>query len=117
MVKATIGKVLALDEYQHPEQFLAVMQFTTEKEGVARNAQASSRFDAVTAQMFEDTMNPDEEFHVQIGWAGLRILCTTKEAQERATAAARRPRELHREWSRAYSRRMAADGLLTPVEA
>lgn len=101
-----------LDQYEYPEQFLAAMQFTTEHEGVQRNEQALERFDADTALMFADAINPDEHFHVQIGWTGLRILCTSAEAQERARQACHRQRELHREWTLAYRRRMEERGLL-----
>lgn len=100
-----------LDGYTYPEQFLAAMQFTTEHEGVRRNEAALRRFDAETAQMFEDAINPDEEFHVQIGWVGLRTLCTTAEAQDRARAACVRQRILHRDWTKAYRQRMVAVGL------
>jgi len=101
-----------LDSYEYPEQFLAAMQFTTEHEGVRRNEQALTRFDADTAQMFRDAINPDEPFHVQLGWTGLRILCTNEEAQERARQACYGQRELHREWTLAYRKRMKERGLL-----
>jgi hypothetical protein len=87
-----------LDLFEHPEEFLAGMQFTTEHEGVKRNEQALDRFDEQTARMFGDAINPDEHFHVQIGWVGLRILCTE--------------RELHRVWTAAYRARMQERGLL-----
>jgi hypothetical protein len=101
-----------LDTVDHPEQFFAAMQFTTEHEGVKRNEQALHRFDAETAQMFADAVNPDEPFHVQLGWMALRILCTTPEAQERARAACHRQRDLHREFTVAYRAKMKARGLL-----
>lgn len=101
-----------LDQYQYPEEFLASMQFTTEHEGVQRNEQALERFDAKTAHLFADAINPDEHFHVQIGWTGLRILCTTADAQHRAREACYRGRQLHREWTAAYRSRMQERGLL-----
>jgi hypothetical protein len=101
-----------LDEYEHPEEFLAAMQFTTEHEGVKRNEQALDRFDAETASMFSSAINPDEPFHVQIGWIGLRTLCGDAAAQERARRACHRQRELHRDWTVAYRGRMQARGLL-----
>lgn len=101
-----------LDEYEHPEEFLAAMQFTTEHEGVKRNEQALDRFDAETANMFAAAINPDEPFHVQIGWIGLRLLCTDEESQERARRACHRQRELHREWTASYRTRMKERGLL-----
>lgn len=101
-----------LDQYEYPEQFLAAMQFTTEHEGVRRNEQALERFDQDTAKVFADAINPDEHFHVQIGWTGLRMLCTTAEAQERARVACHRQRDLHREWTVAYRQRMIERGLL-----
>jgi hypothetical protein len=101
-----------LDRFAHPEEFLAGMQFTTEHEGVKRNEQALDRFDAQTARMFGDAINPDEHFHVQIGWIGLRLLATTTEAQERARRACHQQRELHREWTVAYRARMQERGLL-----
>jgi hypothetical protein len=101
-----------LDTVEYPEEFLAAMQFTTEHEGVKRNEQALDRFDAETAQMFADAINPDEPFHVQLGWIGLRILCVTPEAQERARRACHRQRELHADWTAAYRVRMEERGLL-----
>lgn len=101
-----------LDNFEYTEEFLAGMQFTTEHEGVQRNEQALDRFDRQTAEMFGDAINPDEHFHVQIGWVGLRMLATTPEAQERARAAARQQRELHREWTSAYRTRMKERDLL-----
>lgn len=101
-----------LDEVKFPEEFLAAMQFTTEHEGVQRNEQALDRFDAETARVFADAINPDEPFHVQLGWVGLRMLCHTEETQDRARQAARRQRELHREWTAAYRVRMQERGLL-----
>jgi hypothetical protein len=101
-----------LDEVEYPEQFLGAMQFTTEAEGARRNEQALQRFDRETAQMFHDAINPDEAFHVQIGWTGLRVLCTTADSQERARQAAYRQRDLHRDWTAAYRARMQARRLL-----
>lgn len=101
-----------LDDYVYPEEFLAAMQFTTEHEGVKRNEQALERFDADTARMFRDSINPDETFHVQVGWSGLRILCTTEEARERAKKACYRQRELHKEWTAAYRIKMKKKGFL-----
>ncbi len=101
-----------LDRFEYPEEFLAGMQFTTEHEGVKRNEQALDRFDAQTARMFGDAINPDEHFHVQIGWLGLRLLATTAEAQERARRSCCQQRELHRQWTIAYRARMLERGLL-----
>ena len=101
-----------LDEVSYPEEFFAAMQFTTEHEGVKRNEQALERFDKETADMFRDSINPDELFHVQLGWTALRILCTTEEAQERARVACRKQRELHHAWTLAYRRKMLDLGLL-----
>ena len=81
-------------------------------QGVQRNEQALDRFDAETARVFADAINPDEPFHVQLGWVGLRMLCHTEETQDRARQAARRQRELHREWTAAYRVRMQERGLL-----
>jgi len=101
-----------LDTVEYPEQFFAAMQFTTEHEGVKRNEQALQRFDAETAQMFADAVNPDEPFHVQLGWLALRIYCTTEEAQERAREACHRQRDLHREFTVAYRAKMRERGLM-----
>ena len=46
-------------------------------------------------------------FHVQLGWTALRILCTSAETQERARQACYQQRELHREWTVAFAKRMA----------
>lgn len=102
----------ALDTFEYPEEFLAGMQFTTEHEGVKRNEQALDRFDRETAEMFGDAINPDEAFHVQIGWTGLRLLCGSDAARERARSACHQQRELHREWTAAYRTRMQVRGLL-----
>lgn len=102
----------ALDAFEYPEEFLAGMQFTTEHEGVKRNEQALDRFDRETAEMFGDAINPDEAFHVQIGWTGLRLLCGSHAARERARSACHQQRELHREWTAAYRTRMQVRGLL-----
>ena len=101
-----------LDEYEHPEEFRAARQFTTEHEGVKRNEQALDRFDAETASMFASAINPDEPFHVQIGWLGLRLLCTDDASQERARRACHRQRELHRDWTASYRARMKERDLL-----
>lgn len=101
-----------LDTVEHPEEFFAAMQFTTEHEGVKRNEQALQRFDAETAQMFADAVNPDEPFHVQLGWTALRMLCATAESQERAREACHRQRDLHRVFTVAYRRKMRDQGLL-----
>ena len=101
-----------LDTVEHPEEFFAAMQFTTEHEGVKRNEQALQRFDAETAQMFADAVNPDEPFHVQLGWMALEILCTGAEAQERARRACHRQRELHRAFTRQYREKMHERGLM-----
>lgn len=101
-----------LDTVEHAEEFFAAMQFTTEHEGVKRNEQALQRFDAETAQMFADAVNPDEPFHVQLGWTALEILCTDAEAQERARRACHRQRELHREFTQQYRQKMRERGLM-----
>lgn len=101
-----------LDTVEHPEQFFAAMQFTTEHEGVKRNEQALQRFDAETAQMFADAVNPDEPFHVQLGWTALRMLCTTEDAQQRAREACQKQRELHRVFTVAYREKMRERGLM-----
>lgn len=101
-----------LDEVTFPEEFFAAMQFTTESEGVERNDQAVERFDPETARMFRDSINPDEYFHVQLGYAALKILCTTEETQARARQACHRQRELHRQWTLAYHHKMRDLGLL-----
>ncbi len=101
-----------LDTVAYPEEFFAAMQFTTEHEGVKRNEQALTRFDAETAQMFADAVNPDEPFHVQLGWTALGVLCTGQDARARATAACHRQRSLHRVFTIAYRERMSERGLL-----
>jgi hypothetical protein len=101
-----------LDTVTYPEEFFAAMQFTTEHEGVKRNEQALTRFDAETAQMFADAVNPDEPFHVQLGWTALRVLCVSDEARTRAVAACHRQRDLHRVFTVAYRARMSERGLM-----
>ncbi len=101
-----------LDSVVYPEEFFAAMQFTTESEGVKRNEEALLRFDPQTADMFRHAINPDEIFHVNLGWTALRLLCTNAESQDRARRACRRQRDLHREWTEAYAVRMRQQKLL-----
>lgn len=85
-----------LDSLEYPEEFFAAEQVTVETESVIRNEKAVERFDAQTAKMFEEEINPDERYHVKIGYMGLKLYATTTAAQERALKAAKLAREAHR---------------------
>lgn len=84
-----------LDDLTYPEEFFAAQQFTVETQSLKRNEAALSCFDAKTARMFERHINPDERFHVRLGYMGLRRFARTTIAQERARTAVRRVREIH----------------------
>jgi 1,2-phenylacetyl-CoA epoxidase catalytic subunit len=84
-----------LDSLEYPEEFFAAQQFTVETQSLKRNENALRCFDEVTANMFREHINPDECFHVSLGYLGLKTFARTSPAQVRALDAARRVREIH----------------------
>jgi 1,2-phenylacetyl-CoA epoxidase catalytic subunit len=84
-----------IDKLIYPEEFFAAQQFTVETQSIKRNEQALKNLDPVTADVFRNHINNDEVFHVKLGHMGLAHYCTTEEAQQRATNAARIAREKH----------------------
>ena len=60
-----------LDSLIYPEEFFAAQQFTVETQSLKRNERALECFDAETAEMFRQHINPDERFHVAVGHLGL----------------------------------------------
>jgi 1,2-phenylacetyl-CoA epoxidase catalytic subunit len=80
---------------------VAAGQFTREALAVVRNAEFT-RFcrikgDDVTARLYEDTIQPDERHHHELGRRLLGRLATTDEAREAARRAAGRTLELAEE--------------------
>jgi 1,2-phenylacetyl-CoA epoxidase catalytic subunit len=84
-----------LDSLVYPEEFFSAQQFTVETQSLKRNDRALECFDPATAEMFRQHINPDERFHVKLGWLGLRTFARTEIAQARARAAAHRVRDIH----------------------
>jgi hypothetical protein len=84
-----------LDSLVYPEEFFAAQQFTVETQSLKRNERALSCFDKVTAEMFRTQINPDERFHVALGYLGLKVFACTSAAQQRAFDASRRVRDIH----------------------
>ncbi|MFN7881704.1 MAG: hypothetical protein ACK5PF_01625, partial [bacterium] len=96
-----------LSSLDYPEEFFAAEQLTIETESVRRNELARTRFDAETVRMFEEHINEDERFHVQIGRIGLRAFARDPIAQGRARAATARVRDIHRQMVRQHNERVA----------
>lgn len=101
-----------LDSLAYPEEFFAAQQFTVETQSLKRNEAALSCFDAETADMFRRHINPDERFHVRLGYLGLQTFARSGPAQRRARAAARGVRELHVRLVRSHREAMEKRGLL-----
>ncbi len=95
-----------LNSMEYPEEFFAAEQLTVETQSIKRNEIALSRFDEETAAMFEQQINPDEHYHVQLGREGLRTYARTQAAQDRARAAVDAVREVHRSMVREHNTRM-----------
>lgn len=100
-----------LDEMAYPEEFFAAQQFTVETQSLKRNELALNCFDETTAEMFRRHINPDERFHVQLGWLGLKTFARTRVAQTRARDAARKIREIHSTMVTKHRERMSELGL------
>jgi 1,2-phenylacetyl-CoA epoxidase catalytic subunit len=73
---------------------VAAGQFTREALAVVRNAEFSKfcrmTGDPVTARLYEDTIQPDEKHHHELGWSLLLELATTNEAQAAARDASKK---------------------------
>lgn len=80
---------------------VAAGQFTREALAVVRNAEfvafCRAAGDEATAKLYEDTIQPDEGHHHDLGRQLLLALATSAEAQERARAASKRVLELAEE--------------------
>lgn len=80
---------------------VAAGQFTREAIALVKNeafiAYCKEQGDAETAKLYEETIQPDERFHHELGRKLLEKHATTPEAQERARAASRRVLELAEE--------------------
>jgi len=76
-------------------------QFTREAIAAVKNQQfvdlCAARGDEVTARMYRDTIQVDENYHHLLGRQILERLATTPEAQERARKVARKTLELAEE--------------------
>ncbi len=80
---------------------VAAGQFTREALAVVRNAEfvafCRAAGDEATAKLYEDTIQPDEGHHHDLGRQLLLTLATSAEAQERARVASKRVLELAEE--------------------
>lgn len=94
-----------LSSFEYPEEFFAAEQLTIETQSVRRNELALTRFDPETVRMFEEEINEDERFHVQIGRIGLRAFARDPLSQQRAREATVRVREIHRQLVKQHNRR------------
>jgi uncharacterized ferritin-like protein (DUF455 family) len=83
-----------LDTLATTVERVAAGQFTREAIAVVKNRQFIEFCDRVgdkdTAALYRDTIEPDERYHHELGRRLLLRLATTPEAQQAATAAARR---------------------------
>jgi hypothetical protein len=62
-----------------------------------RTTASASRVNCPAATLYEETIQPDEQHHHQLGRTLLLDLATTREAQDAARAASRRTLELAEE--------------------
>ena len=83
-----------LDTLMSSVERVAAGQFTREAIAVVKNRQfiefCERVDDTLTAALYRDTIEPDERYHHELGRRLLLRLATTPEAQQAATAAARR---------------------------
>jgi uncharacterized ferritin-like protein (DUF455 family) len=83
-----------LDTLETTVERVAAGQFTREAIAVVKNRQFIEFCDRVgdkdTAALYRETIEPDERYHHELGRRLLLRLATTAEAQQAATAAARR---------------------------
>jgi uncharacterized ferritin-like protein (DUF455 family) len=90
-----------LDTLRGTVERVAAGQFTREAIAVVKNRQfiefCEAAGDRETAALYRDIIEPDERHHHELGRTLLRSLATTPEAQQAATAAARRTLELAEE--------------------
>ncbi len=87
-----------LDTLTTTVERVAAGQFTREAIAVVKNRQfiefCEHARDRETATMYRDVIEPDERYHHELGRTLLLRLATTPDAQDAATAAARRTLEL-----------------------
>ena len=90
-----------LDRLTDPVERIAAGQFTRESIAVVKNQQFIEWCEAnghqATADLYRNTIQPDEAYHHRLGRDILLRLATTPEAQERASQAATRTLELAEE--------------------
>jgi len=90
-----------LDTLRGTVERVAAGQFTREAIAVVKNRQfiefCEAAGDRETAALYRDIIEPDERHHHELGRTLLRSLAITPEAQQAATAAARRTLELAEE--------------------
>jgi len=90
-----------LDTLTDPVERIAAGQFTRESIAVVKNQQFIEWCEAnghqATADLYRNTIQPDEAYHHRLGRDILLRLATTPEAQERASQAATRTLELAEE--------------------
>lgn len=90
-----------LDTLEDTVERVAAGQFTREAIAVVKNQQFIDYCElhghTATASLYRDTIQPDEDYHQQLGRRLLLRLATTPEAQERASQAAQRTLELAEE--------------------
>jgi uncharacterized ferritin-like protein (DUF455 family) len=90
-----------LDTLTTTVERVAAGQFTREAIAVVKNRQfiefCEKAGDAATARLYRDVIEPDEQYHHELGRTLLRRLATTTAAQDAARRAARRTLELAEE--------------------
>jgi bacterioferritin (cytochrome b1) len=77
-----------------PIEIGAMMQCGSERMASFRVAKEIDYYDDETAKIYEDVIDPEEQFHAKIGVAMLRRLCTDRERQLKALQGSRNIREI-----------------------
>jgi bacterioferritin (cytochrome b1) len=77
-----------------PIEIGAMMQCGSERMASFRVAKEIDYYDDETATIYEDVIDPEEQFHAKIGVAMLRRLCTDRKSQVQALQGSRNIREI-----------------------
>lgn len=77
-----------------PIEIGAMMQCGSERMASFRVAKEIEYYDDETAAIYDDVIDPEEQFHAKIGVAMLRRLCTDYETQAKALRSSRDIREI-----------------------
>lgn len=77
-----------------PIEIGAMMQCGSERMASFRVAKETDYYDDETATIYEDVIDPEEQFHAKIGVAMLRRLCRDRESQLKALQGSRNIREI-----------------------